>query len=323
MGVIGFVGLDHISLDLADSLVRAGYAVQAFDYQMGRPSMVEFSERFQGTRCASAVDAARDVAAIVVLISNPQQIEDIFFGPDGLLQGLNKNAVIILRAVILPADIQKLEKRLTEECKINSVVDAYVSRGMSEDLSGKIVVVSSGKSGAIARARPVLSAMCEKLFVFDGEIGAGSKVKMVNEVLQAIHLVASVEAISLGVQAKIHPCILYDIISNAAGNSWVFKHHVQQWLRAEHMKHDNLNILVENLATILGLAKSLPFPLPLLGVAHQQLLGCAHNSGDHDKAPLLKVWDRVIGIKVEDAAKEETYDPEALASQVTDRKSVV
>ncbi|KAJ8429860.1 hypothetical protein Cgig2_023097 [Carnegiea gigantea] len=183
-GVIGFAGFDDMSLELADSLVRAGYAVQAFDSQMGMPSMVELSERLQGTRCASAAEAATGVAAIVVLISHPQQIDSLFFGPDGILQGSNKNALVILRAHILPADIQRLEKRLTEECEINSVVDAYVSRGMSEDLSGKIVIVSSGQSDAIARAQPVLSGMCEKIFVFDGEIGIGSKVKMVSELLR-------------------------------------------------------------------------------------------------------------------------------------------
>lgn len=47
-----------------------------------------------------------------------------------------------------------------------------------------------------------------------------SKVKMVNELLEGVHLVAAVEAISLGSQAGVHPWILYDIISNAAGNSW-------------------------------------------------------------------------------------------------------
>lgn len=43
---------------------------------------------------------------------------------------------------------------------------------------------------------------------------------MVNELLEGIHLVAAVEAISLGSQAGVHPWILYNIISNAAGNSW-------------------------------------------------------------------------------------------------------
>lgn len=321
-GVVGFVGMDDISFELAASLVRSGYAVQAFDSQMDRPSINELSERLGGTICASAAEAVRGAVAIVLLISHPEQVDDVIFGQEGVLKGLNKDTVMILLTVILPADVQKLEKRLTEECKISVVVDAYACRGMSEDLSGKIVIVSSGTSSAISRAQPVLSAMCEKLYVFDGEIGGGSKAKMVNELLQGIHLVASAEAVSLGVQARIHPWILYDIISNAAGNSWVFKHHVQMWLKGEHMKLHTLNILVENLETVLGLAKSLPFPLPLLGVAHQQILGCAHNYGD-DKAPLFKIWERVLGIKVEDAANEETYYPEKLASQLVSGSKAV
>lgn len=317
--VVGFVGFDDMSLELAASLVRSGYAVQAFDSQLDRPLMVEFSRKLGGTRCANAVEATRGVAAIILLISHPAQIDDIIFGREGILEGLKKNVVVVLRTVILSSEVQKLEKRLTEEYGINVVVDAHICRGTSEDLDGKIVIISSGKTNATARARPFLSAMCEKLYVLEGEIGAGSKVKMVTELLEAIHLVASVEAICLGVQARIHPWILYDIISNAAGNSWVFKHHVPQWLRSDHMKHQTLNNLVENLGTILGLAKSLPFPLPLLGVSHQQLLGCSHGSGDEESAPLFKVWGKVLGIKLEDAANEETYNPLELA-KVLDSK---
>ena len=47
-----------------------------------------------------------------------------------------------------------------------------------------------------------------------------SKINMVNELLEGIHFVASMEALSLGSKAGIHPLIVHDIISNAAGNSW-------------------------------------------------------------------------------------------------------
>lgn len=321
--VVGFVGFDDISLELATSLVGSGYAVQAFDSQLDSPLMVDFSKRLGGTRCANAMEATRGVSAIIFLISHPAQVDDMILGQEGILEGLKKNLVVVLRTVTVSADVQKLEKHLTEEYGITTVVDAHISRGTSEDLNGKIMIISSGKSNAIARAHPVLSAMCAKLYVLEGEIGAGSKVKMVTELLEAIHLVASVEAICLGVQARIHPCILYDIISNAAGNSWVFKHHVSQWLRADHMKHQTLNNLVENVGSIIGLAKSLPFPLPLLGVSHQQLLGCCHVSGDGDKAPLFKIWEKVLGIKLEDAANEETYNPLELASVLESRSKAV
>ncbi|CAL5414352.1 unnamed protein product [Camellia sinensis] len=169
--VIGFVGLDQLSLQLASSLLRSGYAVQAFE----------------------------DVVPLVVLISHADQINDLLFGHESALKGLHKDVVIILHSTILPAHIQKLKKRLTVE-----------------DLER---IISSRQSDAITRARPVLSAMSEKLYVFEGALGARSKIKMVIELLEGIHFVSSVEAISLGAQAGIHPWIIYDIISNAAGNS--------------------------------------------------------------------------------------------------------
>ncbi|KAE9467062.1 hypothetical protein C3L33_01029, partial [Rhododendron williamsianum] len=172
--VVGFVGLVELSLELAASLLRSGYGVQAFE--TCSPLLDEFTKQ-GGISCTSPVEAGKDVIALVLLISHADQINDILFGHESALKGLQKDAVIILHSTILPAHIQKM--------------------------------IASGSS-----------AMCEKLYVFDGEHGAGSKIKMVAELLEGIHFVASVEAISLGAQAGIHPWILYDIISNAAGNSW-------------------------------------------------------------------------------------------------------
>ncbi|THG16486.1 hypothetical protein TEA_001667 [Camellia sinensis var. sinensis] len=268
--VIGFVGLDQLSLQLASSLLRSGYAVQAFE--TCSPLLDEFTNQ-GGIRCACPVEAGKDVVALVVLISHADQINDLLFGHESALKGLRKDAVIILHSTILPAHIQKLEKRLTgnlfsldkkniyiefsfillvnfsvqsEDLERVFVVDIYVSKGMSEVLNGKIMIISSGQSDAITRARPILSAMSERLYVFEGALGAGSKIKMVIELLEGIHFVSSVEAISLGAQAGIHPWMIYDIISNAAGNSWVFKNHVPQLLRDNQTKH-LLNTFVQNL----------------------------------------------------------------------------
>uniref|UniRef100_A0A2N9EIJ8 3-hydroxyisobutyrate dehydrogenase n=1 Tax=Fagus sylvatica TaxID=28930 RepID=A0A2N9EIJ8_FAGSY len=249
-------------------------------------------------------------------------MNDVFFGNEGALKGLDKDAVVILRSTLLPSYIQNLEKRLSDG-ETAYLVDVYVSRGMSELLNGKVMITSSGKSDAIARARPFLSAMCEKLYIFEGEVGAGSKVKMVNELLEGIHFIASLEAISLGVKAGIHPWIIYNIISNAAGNSWVFKNHVPKVLQG-NTKHHFLSTFVQKLGVILDVSKSLTFPLPLLAVAHQQLiLGSTHVCGDDDSASLVKVWDKVLGVSTTDAANEEMYSPEELANQIACKSSSV
>ncbi|XP_028062315.1 uncharacterized protein LOC114265698 [Camellia sinensis] len=105
----------------------------------------------------SLISLHADVVALVVLISHADQINDLLFGHESALKGSRKDAVIILHSTILPAHIQKLEKRLTEDLERVFVVDIYVSKGMSEVLNGKIMIISSGQSDAITRARPVLS----------------------------------------------------------------------------------------------------------------------------------------------------------------------
>ncbi|WMV22092.1 hypothetical protein MTR67_015477 [Solanum verrucosum] len=216
--VVGFVGLDDISLELATSLLRSGYSLQAFE--AGSPLVDKFL-KLGGKVCANPTEARKGVAALVILLSHADQINDLILGDKGVLN----------------------------DCYgTNFIVDIYVSKAVSEVLNDKTMIISSGSSESIARAQPILSgavtclaildlflqkftieiivlkiftdSMCAKLYTFEGELGAGSKAKMVIELLEGIHSVASVEAIGLGAQAGIHPWILYDIISNAAGNSW-------------------------------------------------------------------------------------------------------
>lgn len=312
--LIGFVGLDELSLEVASSLVRHGYSVQAFETS---DSKISELLKFGGIRCSSPKDAARDVAALVVLISHVDQASDLFFGNEGALKGLDKDAIVILHSTISPSLVHQLEKDLAEIQGVTYIVDAYISRGRSEASDGKVIITSSGKSDSIKRAQPILSAMCEKLFTFVGEVGGGSKVKLVVELLEGIHLNASVEALCLGVKAGIHPWIIYDIISNAAGNSWVFKNNVPQLLKGE-IKHHILGAFVKEVEIILDMAKSLTFPLPLLAASHQQLiLGLSHISGDDELAALMEIWGKVYGVNITGAANADVYSPEQLAAQFT------
>uniref|UniRef100_A0A7N0V1W7 Ketose-bisphosphate aldolase class-II family protein n=1 Tax=Kalanchoe fedtschenkoi TaxID=63787 RepID=A0A7N0V1W7_KALFE len=186
------------------------------------------------------------------------------------------------------------------------------------------MVISSGRSAATVGAKPVLDAFGEKLHVFDGDVEAESKFKMVNELLEGIHLIASVEAIAIGSQAGINPWILHDIISNAAGNSWIFDNHIPELLKGGPSKSQFLSNVVQNLATVLDAAKSLKFPLPLLAMAHQQLIhGLSHYHGKSEEIELAKVWQAVYGVDILKAANSDSYIPQELASEITSKANTV
>ncbi|GAY49522.1 hypothetical protein CUMW_119780 [Citrus unshiu] len=77
---VGFVGLDEYSVDMAASLIRSGYKVQAFEIS---DPLVDKFFMLGGIRSASPMDAGKDVSALVVVISHVDQIDDIFFGHEG------------------------------------------------------------------------------------------------------------------------------------------------------------------------------------------------------------------------------------------------
>ncbi|GER40169.1 D-tagatose-1,6-bisphosphate aldolase subunit GatY, partial [Striga asiatica] len=305
--------------DLAASLVRSGYGVQAFETS-GR-LMDDFAE-LGGTRCANLMETGKGVHALVALVSHADQIEDMFFGVEGVLKGLRKDVIIIVHSTILPAHIQKMEKIITGDYQME-VIDMYVLQALSESSIGKRMIISSGQLESLSRAQPFLSAMSDKLVLFESEIGAGSKSKMVIELLEGIHFVASLEAMSLGAQAGIHPWIIYDIISNAAGSSWVFKNYIPHMLRGNQSTHHLLSAFNQNLGIVLEMAKSLIFPLPLLTVAHQQILAGSHGGKVDDDTPLLKVWEKLSGVNILEAANAKTYNPEELASQSSTKSKTV
>ncbi|CAM8976158.1 unnamed protein product [Rhodiola kirilowii] len=319
-GLIGFIGLDELSLELAASLLRSGYSLQAFE--IAGPLLDGFLN-LGGHKCTSPVEAAKDAVALLVKLSHPDQIDEIFFGQEGASKGLQRGSVVILHSTIPAVYILELEKRLSDGGEY-FLLDAYVTKGMSKVLNGKVMVISSGSSAAVARARPVLDSLGEKLYVFDGEIGAGSKFKMVNELLEGIHLIASVEAIAIGSRAGINPWILHDIISNAAGNSWVFNNHIPELLKGGPSKSRFLNYVVQNLGTVLDAAKSLKFPLPLLAMAHQQLVfGSSRYHDDDEDISLAKVWEAVYGVNILEAANSDNYSPQELASEIISKASTV
>ncbi|XP_051147765.1 uncharacterized protein LOC127262938 isoform X2 [Andrographis paniculata] len=206
---------------------------------------------------------------------------------------------------------------------METVVDMYVLKITTEIYDEQFMIISSGRLESTSQEQPFLSAMCEKLFLFEGDIGSASKAKMVIELLEGIHFVASLEALSLGSHAGIHPWIIYDIISNAAGNSWVFKNYVPNLLRDNQSIH-LLGALHQNLGAVLDTAKSQIFPLPLLTVAHQQILaGSSHLLMNNDNTTLLKVLEKLYGVNITDAANAKAYNPEELASQLSAKSKTV
>ena len=241
--------------------------------------------------------AAIDADVFVAMVVNAEQIESVLFGDNGALKNLRPKGVVIATSTVSPAFSRELGKRLAESGHL--FIDAPVSGGVVGAESGGLSIMASGSDEAFETGEPVLQAMAAKIYRIGTEPGLGSIVKTVNQLLAGSHIVLAAEAMAFGTRAGVDPQVLFDVISNSAGSSWMFNNRVPHMLKGDFTPLSAVNIFVKDLGIVLDVAHELRFPLPMAAIAHQLFLAAAASGfGNQDDASVVKLFENLSGISV-------------------------
>ncbi len=189
-------------------------------------------------------------------------------------------------------------------------LDCPVSGGAVGAREGTMTCMASGSEAAFAAAAPVLEAMAGKVWRLGERAGAGSTVKMVNQLLAGVHIAAAAEAMALGIRAGADPQTLFEVISGSAGSSWMWQNRMPHVLEGDDAPRSAVNIFVKDLGIVLDGGRALTFPLPLASAAHQLFLAAAASGhGARDDAFVIRVWEALAGIALPGAARDEEVPP--------------
>ncbi|HLF71878.1 MAG TPA: NAD(P)-dependent oxidoreductase [Dehalococcoidia bacterium] len=211
---IGFIGLGRMGNHMARNLAEKGHEVAAFDVV---PAAVEMVAKNPGVRAATSVaDAARDADVVCSSLPSPQSVEEIATGEGGLLEAMRPGTVYIDLSTNAPTVVRRLAPILAE--KGIEMLDAPVSGGTGGAEAGTLSIMVGGDEAVYERMKPVLGAMGTKLF-YCGSIGAGSVVKLCNNICGASYNVILGEALTLGVKAGVDLKTLATVIGSSTGTS--------------------------------------------------------------------------------------------------------
>lgn len=253
-----------------------------------------------GAAVAVADDLPDGLDVLALFVVNHAQVDEVLFGPRGAALRLRPGGVVLCCVTMAPADARALADRLAGLGKL--LLDAPVSGGSAASRAGSMVVMASGPAEAFEIARPVLGAIAGKVWNLGAEIGAGSTVKMVNQLLAGVHIAAAAEALALGIRAGADPRTLYEVISASAGSSWMWQNRVPHILEGDDTPRSAVDIFVKDLGIVLDQARALTFPLPLAASAHQLFLAAAAGGqGPRDDAFVIRVWQALTGIELPNA----------------------
>lgn len=289
---VAVIGLGAMGMGAALSCHRAGLATTGCD--MRDSARAEFAAA-GGATAASAAGIAPGTEAVLLLVVNAAQTEAALFGPEGCAPRLAPGAVILSSATMGPADAKKLAERA--EAAGFLYLDAPVSGGAAKAAAGEMTVMASGSPAAFAKARPVLDAVASKVWELGDAPGIGATVKVVHQLLAGVHIAVAAEAMALGIRAGADPQQLYDVVTSAAGNSWMFENRMARVLTGDDAPRSAVDIFVKDLGLVAEMARGLNHPVPLATQAQQLFTAAsAMGHGRADDGFVIRVWQALTGI---------------------------
>jgi putative dehydrogenase len=266
-GAVGVIGLGAMGAGMAQSLRRAGHAPHVYDI---RADVAQAFAAQGGTACASPAKLGAACDVVVSVVVNAAQTDSVLFGERGCAATMKPGSVFVMCSTVDPNWSIALEARLAEKGIL--YIDAPISGGAAKAASGQMTMMTAGKPEAYAAAGALLDAMAAKVYRLGDRAGAGSKVKIINQLLAGVHIAAAAEAMALGLREGVDPAALYEVITHSAGNSWMFENRMAHVLAGDYTPLSAVDIFVKDLGLVLDVARASKFPLPLSSTAHQMFM---------------------------------------------------
>ena len=216
MATIAFLGLGNMGGPMAKNLLAAGHALTVFDLVEAACAAVAAGG---ASIAASAFEATEGADVIISMLPAGKHVAGTFLGEDGLLAKVSTDT-LILDASTIDATTARQVGEAAAELGID-FMDTPVSGGVAAAAAGTLAFMCGGRAAAFDRAKPILEGMgsAEKIF-HAGPAGAGQVAKAANNMLLAVHMIGTSEALAMGEAQGLDPAVLSEIMKASSGNNW-------------------------------------------------------------------------------------------------------
>lgn len=287
---VGFIGLGNMGWPMAMRLIQAGFRVIAYD-----KSDANLKRAVEGGAKSATSIAAVAVAAdrIVCMVSTTEQTEKVLFGPDGISSVAQKNAVVICMNTIAPAAARRFSARLGESGL--AMLDAPVSGGTPRAAAGTLIVMAGGDQVIFERCRDIFDAVGNECRLV-GSSGAGMAMKLINNMLAQINIVAMCEAFVFAERAGLDLELMCEIVRAGTGDSAAFRARDRRLLARDFVPGGSVDVCLKDQELQTAFATELGIPLLVAGIT-KQIYQAAHAAGygSEDAGAVIKIFEVLAG----------------------------
>jgi 3-hydroxyisobutyrate dehydrogenase len=211
---IGWIGTGIMGSSMCGHLIDAGHELTVYNRTVEKTASSTAKGAALGLNPA---ETARDKDVVFSIVGYPSDVEEIYFGDNGILSTAAKGSVLVDMTTSSPP----LALRIAEEAKKNgaTALDAPVSGGDVGAREARLAIMAGGEAEAFDRVMPLFSIMGKTIALL-GPAGSGQHTKMANQIAIAGNMIGTVESLLYARRAGLDLNALIDVIGSGAAGSW-------------------------------------------------------------------------------------------------------
>jgi 3-hydroxyisobutyrate dehydrogenase len=287
MKKIAFIGTGQMGRGMSQRLVERGFDVLGYDVSE-QSRLAAQALGIPTTDDLSAALAGRKI--ILTSLPNSTTAIDAWMGSEGILTFAEQGAIGIELSTIDPDTMRKLAE--AGKSKDIDLIDAPVSGGPGETVTGKLVVMVGGLQSSIAQVDEVLKALSSS-YHYTGDVGTAKAVKLVNNMMSMGNIVVAAEAFALGLAAGVEPDLLYSVLSQSGGTSHHFTKRFPKAIKNDFAPGFKLELGEKDLALAIEFGRTLQHPTPAASAIRELMaLGLAAGYRGQDVIAMLDFYNQ-------------------------------
>ena len=291
---VGFIGLGVMGGPMAANIVKKGHELTVWDRnQEAIDALVKLGAKAAGS--AREVGAASEI--VVTMLPEPQHVEQVVLGPDGIAEGLQKGGIVIEMSTIDPGTSRRVGDKLRERGM--ELVDSPVGKTSEHAATGTLTLMVGGNQQAIEQAMPVLKCMGTDTY-FCGGPGTGHAMKMTNNLLATTIMCANTEVLAIGIKAGLTLELMQEVMKTTmAWNQQLAVAMPKKVFLGDDSPGFAIRLACKDVRLACEAAEQMGFEA-LVGRAAQATMDRAIGMGlgDRDTAALMFIREKELGIEV-------------------------
>jgi 3-hydroxyisobutyrate dehydrogenase-like beta-hydroxyacid dehydrogenase len=290
---IGFVGLGQMGGPMTRRLIAAGHALVVHDV---RTEAVEALVAEGAAAAGSSAEVAARAEVVLVSLPTPEVVRTVALGLGGLIHGSAIRTYVDLSTTGQPVAVEVAEA-FGERGIVT--LDAPVSGGVRGAVAGTLALMVAGSATGLERVRPLLEVF-GRVFHVGERPGLGQLMKLANNLLSATAIVATTEAIMLGVKGGLEPATMLDVINASTGrNTATEDKFPRQVLSGRYAAGFTTGLLTKDLDLCAAAAEALGVPMPVAAEVHAQWQRAVAELGaDADITRIVALIERAAGARI-------------------------